>query len=392
MSMSKRILHVPYGTADILPGEAAARRNIKNSIGDIFSAWGYEEVETPVFEYVSTFSGGGRISDSNFKFFDRRNNILMLRTDMTAPIARLVATRLKEEAGIKRLSYQAELFRYEEAQEGRQCQFTQAGIEMMGASGAAADAEVVALAVKALLEAGLEDFTISIGQVAFINGLAAAAGFNEEETLLFRHCLITHNAVGLEELVEARKLTGALAEVVKNALFLHGNVAILDEISSKLANKDCKAALTSLKEMYALAKAYGVEKYLSFDLGLLRDFDYYTGMIFEGYAPGIGYPILGGGRYDNMMAAFGRPCPAIGFALGIDRIVLALSSAGKFNINRACDLLVTYKEGKLKEAIKACVDLREQGQSVKLAERPSKEAEGKDLMVAANCCAYTYIE
>jgi ATP phosphoribosyltransferase regulatory subunit len=132
--MSKRILHVPYGTADILPGEAAARRNIKNNIGAIFNAWGYEEVETPVFEYVSTFSGGGRISDSNFKFFDRRNNILMLRTDMTAPIARLVATRLKEEAGIKRLSYQAELFRYEEAQEGRQCQFTQAGIEMMGAS------------------------------------------------------------------------------------------------------------------------------------------------------------------------------------------------------------------------------------------------------------------
>jgi ATP phosphoribosyltransferase regulatory subunit len=159
-----------------------------------------------------------------------------------------------------------------------------------------------------------------------------------------------------------------------------------------LRTQECKAALTSLKEMYELAKAYGVEKYLSFDLGLLRDFDYYTGMIFEGYAPGIGYPILGGGRYDNMMAAFGRPCPAIGFALGIDRIVLALSSAGKFNINRACDLLVTYKEGKLKEAIKACVDLREQGQSVKLAERPSKEAEGKDLMVAANCCAYTYIE
>jgi ATP phosphoribosyltransferase regulatory subunit len=153
-------------------------------------------------------------------------------------------------------------------------------------------------------------------------------------------------------------------------LFLHGNVAILDEMSRKLANKNCKAALTSLKEMYELAKAYGVEKYLSFDLGLLRDFDYYTGMIFEGYAPGIGYPILGGGRYDNMMAAFGRPCPAIGFALGLIVLFWLLASAGKLEINRLTDLLVTYKAGKrCKEAIKACIDLREQGQSVKLADR-----------------------
>ena len=118
--MRSRILQVPYGTADILPGEAAARRKMEDRIAATFTAWGFEEVATPTFEYLATFGGGGRVSDSNFKFFDRQNNTLMLRTDMTAPIARLVATRLQGEAGVKRLSYRAQLFRYEEAQSGRQ--------------------------------------------------------------------------------------------------------------------------------------------------------------------------------------------------------------------------------------------------------------------------------
>ena len=111
--MSRRILQVPYGTADILPGDAAARREMEDKIAATFSAWGFEEVATPTFEYLSTFGGSGRVSESNFKFFDRQNNILMLRMDMTAPIARLVATRLQGEPGIKRLSYRAQLFRYE---------------------------------------------------------------------------------------------------------------------------------------------------------------------------------------------------------------------------------------------------------------------------------------
>lgn len=390
--MSRRILQVPYGTADILPGDAAARREMEDKIAATFSAWGFEEVATPTFEYLSTFGGSGRVSESNFKFFDRQNNILMLRMDMTAPIARLVATRLQGEPGIKRLSYRAQLFRYEEAQSGRQCEFTQAGIEMMGVAGASADAEVIALAVTALENAGLQQFTFSIGQVAFIDGLAEAAGFDGEQVQKLKHCLITHNAVGLKNLVQAQKLRGPLAKVMEDLLFLHGDVRLLQELETQLDQPKCLAALSSLKKMYSLAEAYGVTKYLIFDLGLLRDFDYYTGMIFEGYTPEMGYPIIGGGRYDNMMAAFGSPCPAIGFALGVDRIALALARTGKMATSRMTDVLVAYQPGALKTAIRTSMDLRRQGKRVKLAPRPCSEQETpEDQMRAARCSTCTLI-
>ena len=389
--MKTEILQVPYGTADILPGEAAARRKIIDCMAAVYQDWGYEEVQTPTFEYLSTFGGGGRVSDSNFKFFDRRNNILMLRTDMTAPIARLVATRMKAESGVKRLSYRSQIFRYEETQEGRQCEFSQSGVEMMGADAVAADAEIIALAATVLKQAGLLDFTISVGQVEFINGLTAAAGFSDQETQALKHCLITHNAVGLQELSQQKKLTGTLAKIVPNLLFLHGGPEILQKLASCLQEKRCLQALKRLQGMYDLAKVYGIASYLSFDLGLLRDFDYYTGMIFEGFTPGLGYSILGGGRYDKMMSGFGSACPAIGFAIGVDRVVLALVHSGHYQLPRQCDFLVAYGQDKLPEAIKTCMQLRAAGHSVKLAAAAVLQRAVPELQKAAHCEKHIYI-
>ena len=136
--MLNKVFQVPYGTKDILPGEMKRRRKIENAILDIFENWGYEEVKTPGFEYADTF--GSMVKDSDFRFFDRNNNLLVLRNDMTAPIARLAATRLQQEEGSKRLCYLANLYRYEEIQMGRQCEFEQAGVEFFGAQGAEADA------------------------------------------------------------------------------------------------------------------------------------------------------------------------------------------------------------------------------------------------------------
>ena len=366
--MSNHLLQIPYGTKDLLPGEAGLRREMKNRIAEAFVAWGYDQVQTPTFEYLSTFAGGGQVSDSNFKFIDRSNNILMLRTDMTVPLARLVATRLKGEPGVKRLFYLSQIFRYEEAQAGRQCEFAQAGIEMMGAAGAAADAEVIALAVEALLKSGLKNFTISMGHVEFINGLAEAAALNETQVQEVKRCLITRNAVGLEEVIDANHITGQLALVFKDLLFLHGGEELLAEMGKKMLSQRCLNTLENLQAIYDLCRSYGVEKYLTFDLGLIRDFDYYTGMIFEGYTVGLGYPIIGGGRYDNMMQRFGTSCPATGFAIGIDRIILALQRNGETAGHPRCDVYVAYGLGKISEAIKTAMELRHQGNSVKLAE------------------------
>ena len=385
------ILQVPYGTKDVLPGEAAARRQMEDKICGLFSRWGYDEVATPTFEYLETFAGTGQSSAGAFTFFDRKGSILMLRTDMTMPIARMVATRMRKDKGVKRLSYRAQLFRYEEAQAGRQCEFTQCGIEMMGASGAAADAEVVALAVNTLLEAGLKNFNITLGQMEFINGLIEAAALSEEQAKKIKRCLIKRNAAGLEEAVDAEKIPEQLANIFKELLFLHGGVELLEDMQKRVLSRRCWEALQNLREIYELAKSYDVARYLSFDLGLTRSLDYYTGMLLEGYAAGMGYSLIGGGRYDNMMQRFGNPCPATGFALGIDRIALTLQRQGSLTVERPEAVFVGYAAGKEPEGIRLASSLRKEGKRVKLSDSAMTEEETKQT-AKENCCgAYRYV-
>ncbi len=390
--MSETILQVPYGTRDVLPGEAAARRQMEDNICGLFARWGYDEVATPTFEYLDTFSGSGQTDEGAFKFFDRKGSILMLRTDMTTPIARMVSTRMRKDTGVKRLSYRAQLFRYEEAQAGRQCEFTQCGIEMMGASGAAADAEVIALAVNTLLEAGLKNFYITLGQMEFINGLIEAAALTEEQARDIKHCLIKRNAAGLELAVEAAKVPEQLANIFKELLFLHGGVELLEDMQKRVLSRRCWNALENLREIYELAKAYDVDQYLSFDLGLTRSLDYYTGMLFEGYAAGMGYSLIGGGRYDNMMQRFGKPCPATGFALGIDRIALTLQRQGSLNAEGPETMFVAYADGKTADGIRLACRLRKEGKAARLADRPMTETEAREAADNSRCGGYLYVK
>ena len=390
--MSDSILQVPYGTRDVLPGEAAARRQMEDRICSLFARWGYDEVATPTFEYLDTFAGSGQADEGAFKFFDRKGSILMLRTDMTTPIARMVSTRMRKDTGVKRLSYRAQLFRYEEAQAGRQCEFTQCGIEMMGASGAPADAEVIALAVHTLLEAGLKNFYITLGQMEFINGLIEAAALTDEQAKEIKHCLIKRNAAGLEQAVESAKIPEQLANIFKDLLFLHGGVELLNDMQQRVLSRRCWNALENLREIYELAKAYDVAQYLSFDLGLTRSLDYYTGMLFEGYAAGMGYSLIGGGRYDNMMQRFGKPCPATGFALGIDRIALTLQRQGSLDVKGPETVLVAYAEGKTAEGITLACSLRKEGWRVRLADRNMTEEEARQAAKENHCVEYRYVK
>ena len=390
--MSDSILQVPYGTRDVLPGEAAARRQMEDRICSLFARWGYDEVATPTFEYLDTFAGSGQADEGAFKFFDRKGSILMLRTDMTTPIARMVSTRMRKDTGVKRLSYRAQLFRYEEAQAGRQCEFTQCGIEMMGASGAPADAEVIALAVHTLLEAGLKNFYITLGQMEFINGLIEAAALTDEQAKEIKHCLIKRNAAGLEQAVESAKIPEQLANIFKDLLFLHGGVQLLNDMQQRVLSRRCWNALENLREIYELAKAYDVAQYLSFDLGLTRSLDYYTGMLFEGYAAGMGYSLIGGGRYDNMMQRFGKPCPATGFALGIDRIALTLQRQGSLDVKGPETVLVAYADGKTAEGITLACSLRKEGRRVRLADRDMTEEEARQAAKENHCGEYRYVK
>ena len=389
----KKVLQIPYGTKDVLPGEARVKREIENGIINNFMAWGYDEVETPTFEYLDTFvdESTGLLSDS-FKFFDRNNQALVLRSDMTKPIARMVATRLNDGRQIKRISYLANIFRYEETQAGRQCEFSQAGVELMGAAEPSADAEVLALAISSLRLAGLSDFTVSLGHSDFITGLMEEAGLNEDQSEELKKRVLQHDLVGLETLLTNLPMPEDLKNIFQRLLLLHGDEAMLDELQEIVKNAKTRQALRNLSEIYQLAKEYGVADVIRFDLSLIRSLDYYTGMVFEVYTFDMGFPICGGGRYDKMMQGFGKSCPATGFAVGIDRIMLVLARQQKLETKSEWDFFIAWNYGKLAQAIAKSVELRKTGKTVKVATTAATRTVAENERKANDCKELIFIE
>lgn len=368
---------IPYGTRDFLPREANRKRNIEAALARLFASWGYAEVVTPTIEYLETLSVGNsaELQNNMFKFFDKNNRILALRPDMTAPIARVAATRLRESTPPLKLFYLTNIFRYEEAQAGRQCEFYQAGVELLGASQPSADAEVIAMAIESMLESGLTSFQISLGQVEFINGIMDECQLSPELRQSVKQALVTRDLVGLGEMLDRSSLSAASQNLLKQVPVLHGREEMLKQAYSMVTTDVSRKALDNLSEIYSLLTSYGVEKYVYFDLGIIRDFDYYTGMVFEGYTPGLGFPLCGGGRYDKMVSSFGVDCPATGFALGIERILLAIDRQGIALSPDPKDIYIGWSEGRLAAAIAEARKQRKAGKTVELAIAAQSEAD-----------------
>lgn len=369
MNKNEFVLRIPYGTRDFLPREAANKREIEAALADVFIRWGYDEVVTPTIEYLDTLTigNGGQVEPHMFKFFDKDNRTLALRHEMTTPIARVAASRLNDAALPLKLSYITNVYRYEQAQTGRQCEFHQAGVEVMGVPNASADAEVIALAIECLRQAGLENFQISLGQVEFINGVMAQVNLTPQKQDEVKRAMVTRDLVGLGLVIEEVDLSNSAKELLKKIPLLHGKEELLKQAYRMVCNEQSKRALDNLTEIYHLLQGYGVAQYVNFDLGVIRDFEYYTGMVFEGYTPGLGFPICGGGRYDNMLSDFGNACPATGFALGIERIMLAQERQGIAFSERKKDIYIAWQAGGALTAIEEAKKLRAMGKSVELS-------------------------
>lgn len=363
------LLEIPYGTRDFLPQDAKFKRELEAKLAKNFNLWGYDEIVTPTIEFVDTLTINNRnnVETQLFKFFDKDNRTLALRHEMTTPIARVAASRMSDDILPYKLSYISNVYRYEQTQEGRQCEFYQAGVELMGVSEALADAEIIALAIDSLQKIGLKDFVVCIGQVEFINGLMQQMGLSLEKQNQIRTALEERNLVDLYKVVESTSLPKQAKEALKSIPMLQGTEEILDVANNLALNEQSRKALDNLHDIYKLLKTYNLVDCVKFDLGVIRDFDYYTGMIFEIYAPNIGYPICGGGRYDKMLADFGTDCPATGFAMGIERLMLVLAKQNnkyEYNIK---DIYLAYAKDKLEEAITMAINLRAEGKTVELA-------------------------
>jgi ATP phosphoribosyltransferase regulatory subunit len=324
--MSDWKLHTPNGVNDILPAECSIKKEIESTIWSVFSSIGYKEVETPTFEYYDCYLGaGGQISqETMFKFFDEQGRILVLRPDFTTSIARMAATKESDKNSPLRYLYTGNVFRAEQTQGARRREFTQSGIELIGSYSPAADAEVIAAAIEAIMAVGIEDFSMEIGQVAFFNGLVEQAGLDEELTEKLRERIDSKDSVGIKTIVDKLNIDDNIKNLMIELPYLFGDLSTLEKAYVDGLNETSKVALDNLKRIYELLCLYGFEKYISIDLGMLQSIDYYTGSIFKCYTHGVGFPICAGGRYDNLMGKFGAPKGAVGVAIGINRIMSAL--------------------------------------------------------------------
>jgi len=356
-------LHTPEGVRDLLPEECAKKKEIEKRIECVFNRYGYYNVETPTFEYYDVFLERKEDLQQKhiYKFADREGDILALRPDMTPPIARIGATVFKEERKPVRLCYLGNAFRFYESLQGKNREFSQAGVELLGINSDEADGEVIAVAIHSLLAAGLNDFQIDLGQVEFFKGILQEAGLSEDEGEELRQLIENKDFIGVEEFIEQFQLNPNLKELFLDLPKLCGPIDIIEKTKVRTENSRARRALEKLENVYSILRDYGIEKYVSFDLGMVNRINYYTGIIFRGYTFGTGSSILDGGRYDRLLGEFGHDCPAVGFGIMTDQLINAINRQKiKIPVWKVDTLLVYNKEGR-KQALMTADSLRREG-------------------------------
>ncbi len=364
--MKQNKLHTPEGVRDLLPEECAVKLEVQKRIETVFHRYGFYTVETPTFEYYEVFANewGSIQPKYMYKFFDREGSILTLRADMTPPIARMAAATYTQKQMPLRLCYFGNTFRYNEKYQGKLREFTQAGVELIGVNSNDADAEVIALAVNSLLIAGITEFQIDIGQVDFFIGIIEEAGLTDQEGELLQELIDNKDYIGLEEAVEEMDIDGTLKELILDLPKLFGSMEVLQKARAKTENHKAINALEKLQNVYEILCAYGVEKYISFDLGMVTRLNYYTGIIFRGYTYGTGVSIVDGGRYDGLLGEFGQKQPAVGFAIMLNELIGAMERQQIPILSWSVDTLLVFTKNSLKQALSCGDILRSEGMYV----------------------------
>ena len=347
--MARLMMNTPEGTRDLLYGECALRRKVQSALTGVFRHCGYSEIATPAVEYYDVFSRAGSAvpQEGMLKMIDRSGRILVLRPDCTLPIARVTATRLRHELLPCRLYYNETIFRAAAANAGHPGEIDQCGVELIGASGLRADVEILAVAMQGLRSCGLRQFRVELGHAAFFKALAGELDAAPERVEEIRSLIEQKSFAALSDLLDESFAGKPSYRALRRLSRLFGDVSVLDEARGLTENPVALAALDELEVVYHTLCAAGWGEYLCFDLGLVHQIDYYTGLVFCGYVEGSGHAVVTGGRYDNLMEHFGRPAPATGFAVDVDGVAGALQEEEQ-NTARC---LIHYEPGCLAAAM-----------------------------------------
>ncbi len=365
------LFHTPEGVRDLYGLECARKLAVQEQISQVFHLYGYEDIETPAFEFFDIFNKerGSVSSREMFKFFDRDNNTLVLKPDVTPAIARCVARYFMDQDIPVRLCYRERTFTNNTSYQGRLKEVTQTGAEFIGEDSEAADGEMIAMVIDSLKAAGLSQFQVEIGQMEFFKGLVEEAGMDRETEDTLRELIENKNYFGVEALVSERKLSGELRGLFLKLPELFGSLDEMKKIKNMVKNPRSLKAIERLEKVQAILEVYGMEEYVSYDLGMLSKYQYYTGIIFKAYTYGTGEYIVTGGRYDKLLVQFGKDTPAIGFAIVVDQLMMALSRQKLDIPTETTDVLVIYEKNALKDAVESALDLRSHKKKAVLMEQ-----------------------
>ena len=371
--MRKELLHTPEGVRDVYGKECARKLTIENKINNIFNLYGFHNVQTPTFEFFDIFNKerGSVPSKNLYKFFDREGNTLVLRPDLTPSIARIAAKNYMDVNVPIKICYNANTYINNSELQGKLKEITQLGCELIGDDSVEADAEMVALVVNSLKSAGFDKFLVEIGQVDFYKGLLEECGFEDDVEEELRVRIENKNFFGVEELLDSKDITSNVKDTFLKLPSLFGSSDVLDKAKELATNEKSLKAIEKLEEVYSILVDYGVADYISFDLGMLSNFNYYTGIIFKAYTYGTGDAIVAGGRYDKLLSQFGKDSAAIGFAVYMDQLLMAMSSQKmEGDTDYAYEVLI-YDTELRKTALQLATGLREKGIKTELI--PKKE-------------------
>ena len=363
MNLSK----IPSGVQYIFDDEVRLRRLIEREAMTVFAGWSYSEIMLPIFDYADLFSlgMGKEQAEMTYRFTGRDGKLLALRPEMTSLVARTVATRFRERTRPIRLSYSGEVFRWDQPRGGRQYEFHQIGLEHIGSDRLEADTEVLVIAIEALRRVGLENFTITLSHVDFFNGVAERLELDDGRRREMQRLIDRKETDGLDSFLQPYDDDQNRSAFCKLTT-LAGKREVLGEARALVTNAKSAAALDDIERVYQIAEALGIDSFIDIDLGDVGGLDYYTGLTFKIYAAGLGAALGRGGRYDQLLAKFGYPEPAVGFSLCLDWLAqlvaathpkAAADAGDATRLSAAVDIVSAFKEANR---------LRSQGQKVEI--------------------------
>ncbi len=306
--------------------ESKQRRVILQRLYETFEGWGYQELVLPIIDYAQSFhlALGSNVEERMYSFVDRDGSLLALRPDITTLVAKVVAADGAAELPL-RVWYDGEVFRYENPKAGQQREFYQAGIELIGSRSLAAEIEVLLILLEGLIRTGLKSVIIPLGHAEFFNGIVEVLNLSEEDATALKNLVDHKDSWGIGHMISALNVPQAKQEFLKALPRLAGRKEVLDRADRVVQNARSRQALEQLAGIFDQLSGLGVAEHFLIDLAEVRNLDYYTGLIFRVYSESLGFEIGGGGRYDSLIAKFGRSLPAVGFSIGLERLLAALA-------------------------------------------------------------------